>query len=256
MSSVSPLSPFPESSSAVVTGGASGIGRKIALTLAESGCRVTACDINTGGLDSLADEARRAGLDITPRPLDITRLKDVQEFTNQLTSRGQAVQILVNSAGICTGTAIEAVDEAEWDRIFSVNLKGLFFLCQKMIPLLKANSWGRIINISSLAGFVGGILSSPAYSCSKAGVSCLTKTLAKYLAGSNITVNEVSPGTADTEMTRSWLGAKMDTFIDKVPLGRLARPADIADTVLFLASSQSEFITGQAIHVNGGMHMP
>jgi len=136
-----------------------------------------------------------------------------------------------------------------------VNLKGLFFLTQKMIPLFREKSWGRIINISSLAGYVGGILASPAYSASKAGVTCLTKSFAKYLAPSPITVNEISPGTADTEMSHQWLGDKMYEFIEKVPLGRLVKPGDIASAVLFLASPLSEFITGQVIHVNGGMYM-
>jgi len=257
MNMVTSLSSLLEGTSAVVTGSASGIGKKTAMVLAESGCRVIACDINSNGLDSLTDEARGVGIEIIPWVLNITKIDDIERFTNYLTAQKETVQILVNSAGICAGTAIEEVSEDEWDKIFSVNLKGLFFLCQKMIPLLKMQSWGRIINISSLAGFVGGILSSPAYSSSKAGVSCLTKTLAKYLAKSGVTVNEVSPGTADTQMTRSWLGSKkMDTFIDKVPLGRLAKPSDIANAILFLTSPFSDFITGQVLHVNGGMYMP
>jgi len=240
---------------AVVTGAASGIGKEIATLLAEAKCKVIACDINEYGLNSLVEETKKNGLDIRPYQIDLTSIREIIKFCEKVDADQSAVHLLVNCAGLCTGSGIEEVEEDEWVRIFDINLKGLFFLSQKMIPILQKNTWGRIINISSLAGYVGGILASPAYSASKAGVTCLTKSFAKYLASSNINVNEISPGTADTEMTHKWLGEKMYEFIDKIPLGRLVKPSDIAFAVLFLASPLSEFITGQVIHVNGGIYM-
>ncbi len=241
---------------AVVTGAASGIGKEVALMLAHIGCNVIACDINDEGLNQLRNEAKTQGLHISPRNLNLLDINDIKNFTDWVKHTYKEIQILINCAGLCTGTAIMDVEEDEWDRICNVNLKGLFFLSQQMTPLMQKGQWGRIINISSLAGFVGGILASPAYSASKAGVTCLTKTFAKYLAPHNITVNEVSPGTADTEMTHSWLGDKMYEFIEKVPLGRLVKAGDIAYAILFLVSPLSSFMTGQVVHVNGGMYMP
>jgi 3-oxoacyl-[acyl-carrier protein] reductase len=217
---------------------------------------VIGCDLNEAGMQSLLVVAEKVGAAFYPVAMDITRLDDLDALEKLLTSLGH-LDVMVHAAGVCSGTAIDAMTEAEWDRTFAVNLKAPFFLTQRLLPFLQQGQNPTIINISSMAGFIGGIKSSPAYSSSKAAMTCMTKNLAKYCAPMRIRVNEVSPGTTRTPMTENWLGeAELDAFVSMVPLGRLAEAGDIAKVILFLASDGAAFMTGQTIHVNGGMYIP
>jgi 3-oxoacyl-[acyl-carrier protein] reductase len=166
----------------------------------------------------------------------------------------ERIDILVNNAGICPLTPLLEISADEWDRVLAINLKGAFLCSQAVIPLMRRQGAGKIINIASSAGQMGGIAVGLHYSASKAGTLSLTKSLARLLAP-QIQVNAVSPGTTESEMTRGWDEAAIGNIVRQIPAGRLGRPSDVAAAVLFLASDQASFITGQTINVNGGLVM-
>ncbi len=222
----------------------------------DNGAYVIGCDRSETGLSKLADYAAKSHRKYESILLDVSDVPAFGKAEEKVKLLGR-LDILVNCAGICSGTPLDAITEEEWERTYAINVKGPFFLTRTLLPYMKNGENPAIINISSMAGFTGGILSNPAYSSSKAAVTCMTKNLAKYCAPLGIRVNEISPGTANTAMTENWLGTeKMNDFIPRVPLGRLAEAGDIAKVILFLASDTAGFITGQTIHVNGGMYIP
>lgn len=240
----------------LITGAGSGIGMDSALCFLRNGACVIACDINEKGLDSLRVQAKELADKLELVCFDIS---DTGSFGGAAgaVAKHDRLDVLVNCAGICSGTKLDDISEAEWDRTYCINVRGPFFLTRLLLPYLKKSCGAAIVNISSMAGFTGGIMSNPAYSSSKAAVTCMTKNLAKFCAPMGIRVNEVSPGTARTNMTLNWLGSEgLKGFVDKVPLGRLAEAQDIAKAVLFLASENADFITGQSLQVNGGMYIP
>lgn len=227
-----------------------------ALCFLRNGANVIACDINEKGLDSLRSQAEESADKLELVCFDIS---DTGSFDGaaSVVAKYNRLDVLVNCAGICSGTRLDEISEEEWDRTYSINLRGPFFLTRLLLKYLKASGNAAIVNISSMAGFTGGIMSNPAYSSSKAAVTCMTKNFAKLCAPMGIRVNEVSPGTARTNMTLNWLGSEgLKDFADKVPLGRLAEAQDIAKAILFLVSEDASFITGQSLQVNGGMYIP
>jgi NAD(P)-dependent dehydrogenase (short-subunit alcohol dehydrogenase family) len=240
----------------LITGAGSGIGFDTACRFLESGVHVIGCDRSEAGLLKLKDYASSNKSEYDPLVLDVSQVKSFKKVEDIVASLGR-LDVLINCAGIVSGTPLDKITEEEWDKMYSVNLKGPFFLTKILIPYLIKGKKPTIINISSMAGFTGGIMSNPAYSSSKAAVTCMTKNLAKFCAPFGIRVNEVSPGTAKTPMTENWLGEEgLKDFISRVPLGRLAVAEDVAKVIVFLASDAAGFITGQTIHVNGGMYIP
>lgn len=166
------------------------------------------------------------------------------------------VDILVNNAGIPHSTAIEDITEQEWDRIMAVNLKSVFFTSQQVLPYMKKNGYGRIINISSLAGRMGGYANGLGYSASKAaGMIGLTYGMARRIAETGITVNAVAPGLTSTDIIKQFTSEKIRELESIVPMKKLGKPKNIADVVVFLASEEAEFITGTVIDVNRGIFM-
>jgi 3-oxoacyl-[acyl-carrier protein] reductase len=238
----------------IVTGAASGIGRQIARSFHSRGATVVGCDRDAPGLETVMGELRAIGGECHARTLDLKDVVAVNSLADEVFTTFGRIDVLVNCAGICSGTSIADMTEDEWDMTLAVNLKGLFFLSRAVSRVLILQKSGRIINISSLAGFTGGIMSNAAYSASKAAVTCTTKNFAKYLASHNVTVNEVALGTAQTPMSETFLGDRLHDFVEKIPLGRLCQPNDVAAAVLFLASDSASFITGQSLHVDGGMY--
>jgi 3-oxoacyl-[acyl-carrier protein] reductase len=239
----------------IVTGAASGIGRQIARSFHSCSGTIIGCDRDAQGLETAMGEMRARGGECHARVLDLRDAIAVNALADEVFRTFGRIDVLVNCAGICSGTSITDMTEDEWDTTLAVNLKGLFFLSRAVARVLILQKSGRIINISSLAGFTGGIMSNAAYSASKAAVTCTTKNFAKYLASYNVTVNEVAPGTAQTSMSEAFLGDRLYDFVGKIPLGRLCQPSDVAAAVLFLASDSAAFITGQTLHVDGGMYM-
>jgi len=165
------------------------------------------------------------------------------------------IDILVNNAGIMYPTQVEDISEEEWDEVLDVNLRGVFFCSQAVTPLMKKRRQGKILNIASLAGKVGGIAAGAHYSASKAGVICLTKTFARELAPFGVTVNGIAPGPVDTDMGRLFSHQAREDLIQKCPLGRFADTGDIAEAAIFLLSDGAKHITGEILDVNGGMLM-
>jgi 3-oxoacyl-[acyl-carrier protein] reductase len=240
---------------AIVTGGGQGIGRAIALALAEDGVRTAVADINGPAAKAVADEIRSRGVAAIGLKVDVSRVEELKGMVAETAAALGGADILVNNAGILHTTAVEDVTEPEWDRLMAVNLKSAFFASQQVLPHMIRNRWGRIVNLSSLAGRMGGYGAGVGYAASKAGLIGLTQSLARKVGPHNITVNAVAPGTTESDIIRQFSAERMAQLLSIVPLGRLGKPENTADLVAFLASDKAEWITGAVIDVNGGMFM-
>jgi 3-oxoacyl-[acyl-carrier protein] reductase len=240
---------------AIVTGAARGIGKAIALTFVREGAKVAIVDVDKESLNILKSEIIKKGGEVIPLFCDITHSADVSEMASQVQKAFGRIDILVNNAGIIRRGTIETVTEEDWDRVIEVNLKGTFNCCKAVAGIMKQQAYGKIVNISSIAGKMGDITSAPGYGPSKAGVDALTKTLARQLAPYSINVNAVSPHAIETEMSAQWSEKRRREIISSIPLGRLGKPEDVAEAVLFLASDEASFITGEILDVNGGALM-
>ncbi len=242
---------------AIVTGAAHGLGRAIAIALATSGARVVACDVNAAGLPQTA---AAAGAACRQYLLDVTDRDAVERLVREVEAGGAAVDILVNDAGGVLGQVgrpLEEVSEADWHAIVAVNLTGAFLMSQAVAAGMKARRYGRIVNISSGAGLGVSLTGIQAYASAKAGQIGLTRQLAHELGPWNITVNNVAPGFVRSNPTteRQWesMGPSgQERFIQSIALKRLGGPEDIANAVLFLASDQAGWISGQVLSVDGG----
>ena len=239
---------------AIVTGSARGIGLEIGRWLAKAGASVALADLKADQVRQATDQLRDAGYEAISVTADVSDEAQVRAMSQQTLERWGRIDILVNNAGICPLTPVEEITVAEWDMVLGVNLKGAFLCSKAVIPTMREQRSGKIINIASSAGQMGGLAVGLHYSTSKAGVLGLTKSLARILAP-DIQVNAVSPGTTESEMTSGWNQSTIDGIIKQIPAGRLGRPADVAATVLFLASGEAGFITGQTLSVNGGLLM-
>jgi 3-oxoacyl-[acyl-carrier protein] reductase len=241
---------------AIVTGGARGIGKAIVRTFVREGAKVAFVDIEEiKKLEALKKEFEKMGGEVITISCDITKSSDVNEMVGKVQKAFGRVDILVNNAGIIRRGTIETVTEEDWDRVIAVNLKGTFNCCKAVVEFMKQQGYGKIVNISSIAGKMGDITSAPGYGPSKAGVDALTKTLARQLAPYGINVNAVSPHAIETEMSAQWSEERRKEIIASIPLGRLGKPEDVAEAVLFLASDEASFITGEILDVNGGALM-
>jgi 3-oxoacyl-[acyl-carrier protein] reductase len=241
---------------AIVTGGARGIGKAIVRTFVREGAKVARVDIEEiKKLEALKKEAEKMGGEVITISCDITKSSDVNEMVGKVQKAFGRVDILVNNAGIIRRGTIDTVTEEDWDRVMEVNLKGTFNCCKAVVDIMKQQGYGKIVNVSSIAGKMGDITSAPGYGPSKAGVDALTKTLARQLAPYGINVNAVSPHAIETEMSAQWSEERRKEIIDSIPLGRLGKPEDVAEAVLFLASDDASFITGEILDVNGGALM-
>ncbi len=240
---------------ALVTGASRGIGREIALELARQGADVA---VNYAGnvakASLVVDEIKALGGDAFIVQGDVSNNESVSNMVKETIDRFGALDILVNNAGITRDNLLMRMKENEWDDVVNTNLKGVF-LCTKAVTrqMMKQRS-GRIINISSVVGVIGNP-GQANYVAAKAGVIGLTKTSAKELASRGITVNAVAPGFITTEMTDVLSKEVQDEMLKMIPLAQFGEPKDIANAVVFLASDESRYITGQTIHVNGGMVM-
>ena len=239
---------------AVVTGAAQGIGKTIALCLAETGASLVVCDINLEMATETAQEIETAGGSCLALKSDVTSLPDAERIMKETTEHFGAVDILVNNAGITKDNVLLRMKEEQWDQVMAVNLKGTFNCTKAAIRLMLRQKRGTVINIASITGLMGNP-GQANYSASKAGVIGFTKAIAREYAERGITVNAVAPGFIATAMTDAIPEKERETLVNQIPLQRLGTPLDVAHAVCFLASEQASYITGQVIGVNGGLYM-
>lgn len=239
---------------AIITGGARGIGKEIALTLARAGANVVIADLVLEKAQETADEVKKLGAKALVVQVDVTNKEDVDKLLQKTLKEYNSVDILINNAGVTRDTLIIRMKEEDWDFVLKVNLKGTFNCLKSAAKVMIKQRKGKIVNIASIVGFTGNV-GQANYSASKAGVIALTKTAARELASRNITVNAIAPGFIDTDMTKSLNEEIKQKLKEQIPLGKLGMPEDIAHSVKFLVSEEASYITGQVIHVNGGMFM-
>ena len=237
---------------ALITGSGSGIGRSIALLLAESGANLVINDVSKENAEATANEIQKLGRQSIAITGNVSNRDDVQAMFEQIQSQFGSVDVLVNNAGITRDGFLIKMTEDQWDQVMDVNLKGVFNCCQYAAMLMSAKQYGKIVNIASASAQMGNI-GQVNYAASKGGVISLTKTLAKELAQFNINVNAVAPGFIETPMTARVPDKVKEHLLRQIPLRRAGTPEDVAQAVCFLASDEAAYITGQVLSCNGGM---
>ncbi len=239
---------------ALVTGAGRGIGRAIALRLAESGADVAVVDLNPDAVAEVAAEVSKMGRRALALTGNVTAATEVDDFVKKTADEFGRIDILVNNAGITRDTLLMRMKEEDWDAVLNVNLKGAFLCTKAVSRIMMKQRYGRIVNISSVIGLMGNA-GQANYGASKAGIIGFSKSAARELASRGITVNAIAPGFIETQMTDVLPEEMKKQLVQQIPLGRIGVPQDVADAVLFLASDAASYITGQTIAVDGGMVM-
>ena len=240
---------------AIVTGSGRGIGREIALRLAQAGADVTVCDIgNPIPAEETSEEIKKLGRKSLVVMGNVSIAEDVTQIVDTTVTTWGRVDILVNNAGITRDTLAMRMTEEEWDNVITVNLKSVFLCSRAVIKYMVKQRCGRIISLSSIIGIIGNA-GQGNYAASKAGIIGFTRSIAKEVASRNITVNAIAPGFIDTAMTRALPEERRKDIVSRIPAGCFGTPRDIAETVAFLASDEARYITGQVITVDGGLSL-
>ncbi len=237
---------------AIVTGAARGLGQLIAEVLAAAGARVACVDVQEDVLAETVERIRGSGGTAEAFPCDVTDSRRVGEVVDAVVKRWGGLHILVNNAGITRDNLLVRMKDEQWDSVINVNLRGAFLFTRAAAKPMMKGRRGRIVNMASVSGMMGNP-GQANYSASKAGLIGLTRTVARELAGRNITVNAVAPGFIATEMSAALGQEVLEEVKKRTPLGRLGEPQDVADAVLFLASEAASFITGHVLTVDGGL---
>jgi len=239
---------------AVVTGGAQGIGEAISMTLAKEGANIAVIDVNLEKAQATVENLKKLGVEAEAYKADVSNTAEVEAVVDKIVDRFKKIDILVNNAGVTRDNLLVRMTEQEWDLVIAINLKGTFNFTQKVGKVMMKQRIGSIINISSVIGLMGNA-GQTNYAATKAGVIGITKSVAKELARRNIRVNAICPGYIQSAMTDKLtedVKAKMLAFI---PSGTMGTPQDVANIALFLASDMSNYVTGETIRVDGGMAM-
>ncbi len=239
---------------AIVTGGGQGMGRAVSLRLAREGATVVVAELVPRHADEVANEIRAQGGTASAIVTDVSRLADVRRLFEETGSVHGRCDILVNNAGIGVGKPVLDYSEEDWDRQMAVNVKGVFFCSQEAARLMAPRKRGKIVNFASVSAFVASSRPGVAYDTSKGAVRQMTISMAAELAPLGINVNAVAPGTVETEMTRASISTEQGRAwqLARIPMGRLGKPDDIAGVVLFLCSSDADYITGHVLVADGG----
>jgi 3-oxoacyl-[acyl-carrier protein] reductase len=239
---------------ALVTGASRGIGRGIALALAARGAHVVAAARTVEAAESTAQEIARAGGRAQAVALDISDEGSVESAIAALLKEHATIPLLVNNAGITRDGLLMRMKREDWNQVIDTNLSGIFRVCRSLVPSMVKARYGRIVNVTSVVARIGNP-GQANYAAAKAGVEGFTRSLAAELASRNVTVNCVAPGFIDTDMTRNLSDAQRAALLDRVPLGRLGTPDDVAAGVTYLMSDGASYITGVTLPINGGMYM-
>ena len=233
---------------ALVTGASRGIGRAIALELKSKDFSIIGTATSQAGVDALIENGIEGYI------LDLNSPNSIGNFWEQLEADKKNISVLINNAGITRDNIVLRMSDDEWSDIMNVHLNGTFQLCKRSLKMMLKNKWGRIINISSASASIGNRGQSN-YAAAKAGVEAFTKSLAKEVGKRDITINAVAPGFIATDMTEQNDGVNAEYLIKEIPLGRFGEPEEVAGLVDFLCSEKASYITGQTIHINGGLFM-
>ena len=237
-------------------GSAKGMGRVIAQTFGKQGAKVVICDINQAGCDANVEEMKKMCIDATGYAANLTDPEAVKELVNTIVDKYGRIDVLVNNAGISQKVTVADMTLDDIKRIFNVNMFGLFLITQAVCEVMKKQKYGRIVHLSSVSGKRGGgVFGGAHYSASKAAVLGFSKNLAREVSSYGITTNCVCPGLINTEIWKSLPKEQADAVIDGIPMGRPGEPQEVADAIVFLASKEASYITGEEIDINGGSHM-
>ena len=240
----------------VVTGGSRGIGRSVALRFSQNRAKIVIVhyDPDDAASKDTLEMLSGEGVEAESHRVDVSSFGDVDALFKDILSRFGKVDVLINNAGITRDTLLMRMSEDDWDAVIRINLKSVFNCTYAVIrPMIKQRA-GRIVNISSVVGQIGNA-GQANYAASKAGIMGFTKTIAREVASRGITVNAVAPGFIDTEMTASLAEKAKDYFLQQVPMGRIGKPEEVTEVVYWLCSEGASYVTGQVIHVNGGLYM-
>jgi 3-oxoacyl-[acyl-carrier protein] reductase len=239
---------------ALVTGATRGIGKAIALALGKSGAVVIGTSTSESGAEQISKEFEAQGIKGYGLALDVTNKIQINTVLEKIQKESGSISILVNNAGITSDNLFIRMKDEEWDKVIETNLSSLFYMSRGCIKSMMKARFGRIVNIGSVVGSMGNA-GQTNYCAAKAGLLGFTKSLAREIGSRNITVNAIAPGFIATDMTHSLPEAQREMLLQQVPLGRLGQPEDIASAVLFLVSDAANYVTGETLHINGGMYM-
>ncbi|OBR91909.1 3-oxoacyl-[acyl-carrier-protein] reductase FabG [Clostridium ragsdalei P11] len=240
---------------AIITGASRGIGRAIALTLAQNGASLMINANREDLLKRVVQEVEGFGQKCLITKGDISNINTSKKIVSNTIDKFGKIDILVNNAGINMRIPTLELKSEDWQSVINTNLNGTFYSCSSVLPYMIQQKYGKIINISSTTAKTPHRNASPSYGASKAGINYLTQHLALEMAKYNICVNAVCPGPIETDMSDQWSPKYREQVLSRIPLGRLGKPYDVANTVLFLVSSMADFITGESININGGTYM-
>ncbi len=243
-----------ENKIALVTGASRGIGKAIALKLAKNGASVIGTSTTEAGADQITQMFAEEGLKGQGVMLDITNKMQITSVLDKIQKEWGSISILINNAGITSDNLFIRMKDEEWDKVIQTNLSSLFYMTRGCLKSMMKARFGRIVNIGSVVASMGNA-GQVNYAAAKAGLLGFTKSLAREIGSRNITVNAIAPGFIATDMTQSLTEPQRELLLQQVPLGRLGQPEDIALAVLFLVSEAANYITGETLHINGGMHM-
>ena len=244
-----------ENRAALVTGAAQGLGESIARALHARGAAVCVLDVDGAGARRVAASLDEAGRSAWAAEADVRDREAIAGAVDEVVDRCGALDVLVNNAARTVGRPLWEIDQAEWDDVLAVNLRGVFFGCQLAGPLMRERGWGRIVNLASLAGQQGGAVAGAHYAASKAGIVVLTKMVAKELAPFGVTANAVAPAAVRGPVMETLPAERLDALRATIPVGRFGEPEEIGALVAFLCSDEAGYITGATVDANGGLFM-
>ena len=239
---------------AIITGGARGIGREIALVFAQAGADLALFDVNPEQLERTVKDLRALGRRAEGFTVDVTDGKQVDDGVAKVLDKLGRIDILINNAGITKDGLLVRMDDAQWDRVLNINLRGTFLCTRAVARHMLKQRRGRIVSIASIVGLIGNP-GQANYAASKAGIIGMTKAVAKELASRGITCNAIAPGFIQTEMTQALPEAARQRLSEAIPMGTLGEPRDVAQAALFLVSDAARYITGHVLVVDGGLAM-